>query len=355
MHLENKPIHCSGAFSSEKKHGSRLVALDSLRGIAAFLVMLFHFTTRYDQSFGHSSPPIFSVPWGHYGVNLFFMISGFVIFLTLHRIQSPLDFIVSRFSRLYPAFWAAVAATFLFTKIFELPGLTVSLTTAMLNFMMFHGLFKIPSVDGVYWTLEVELLFYFWALVVYKIGLLEKIHGALLLFFTICLGYFIANRYFEIELSYTLSHLLILPFIAWFGCGIMVYRRVYVANQSAVWDLLVLLAAWLLLGIVENWWTGLLAFFLSILMYTTARGHLPFLANPILVWLGGISYTLYLLHENIGWALIFQMQRLGVGVNVSIGIAIVVSLLLATALSNLIEIPVMRWIRERYKKMVPKH
>ena len=38
------------------KSGQRLVELDALRGIAAALVMLFHFTTRYDQIYGHESP-----------------------------------------------------------------------------------------------------------------------------------------------------------------------------------------------------------------------------------------------------------------------------------------------------------
>lgn len=333
---------------------SRLAELDALRGVAAVLVMLFHFTTRYDQLFGHASPPVFSLPWGHYGVNLFFMISGFVIFLTLHRIQQPMDFVVSRFSRLYPAFWVAVAVTFLLTRWLDLPDKTVSLNTALINLLMFHGLFKIPSVDGVYWTLEIELLFYFWAIVVYRIGLLDRIHSALLLLFALWLGYFVANKFWGVEFSYTLSHLLILPYIAWFGCGIMLYRRTYLRDQSPVLDLAVLVAAWLLLGIVDGVGTGLLALGLSAWMYATALGRLPVLANPVLVWLGTISYTLYLLHENIGWGLMLQMQRFGVGTELSIGAAIVIALAMATLLSRTVERPVMRWIRDRYKARVSR-
>jgi len=67
----------------------RLVELDALRGIAATLVMLFHYTSQYERLYGHEAAPAFTVPWGHYGVNLFFMISGYVIFMTLHRIRQP--------------------------------------------------------------------------------------------------------------------------------------------------------------------------------------------------------------------------------------------------------------------------
>ena len=61
----------------------RLAQLDALRGIAALAVVLFHYTTRYDQLFGHAQSPALSFPYGYLGVNLFFMISGFVILMTL--------------------------------------------------------------------------------------------------------------------------------------------------------------------------------------------------------------------------------------------------------------------------------
>jgi peptidoglycan/LPS O-acetylase OafA/YrhL len=56
-----------------------------------------------------------SVPWGYLGVNLFFVISGFVIFMTLDRTLVPLDFVISRTSRLFPAYWAAIIITMVIT------------------------------------------------------------------------------------------------------------------------------------------------------------------------------------------------------------------------------------------------
>jgi len=281
--------------SVNKGTAQRLVELDALRGIAAVLVMLFHYTTRYDQLYGHESPLSLALPWGHYGVNLFFMISGFVIFMTLHRIRRPLDFIVSRFSRLFPVFWVAVAITFVLTRTLELPDKTVSAGTAGMNLFMIHGLARIPHVDSVYWTLEIELIFYALALLFYLAGRIDKVHAPLLVLLALRMIYVLTQRYAGIEMPWVLSHLLILPYIAWFVCGIMIYRRLAFPDESPAKDALILLAAVAQLAVVEGAGIGMLAACLSLLFWAAATGRLPFLANPVLTWLGTISYTLYLL------------------------------------------------------------
>lgn len=333
-----------------KNTTNRLVELDALRGIAAVLVMLFHYTAKYEELYGHESAPAISLPWGHYGVNLFFMISGFVIFMTLHRIGRPLDFVVSRFSRLFPAFWVAVAITFLLTHLLGLPDKTVSASTAGLNLFMIHGLFRIPHVDSVYWTLEIELIFYAMALSMYLAGWIDRVHTALLGLLVLRSIYFLTQHFAGIELSWTLSHLLILPYIAWFACGIMIYRIVTFPSDTPRMDFLVLFAAFAQLAIVEGPGIGLLAAGLSLVFWAAATGRLPWLANPLLAWLGAISYTLYLLHENIGWGIILQLERNGISANWVILIAISAALGMASLLTLLVERPAMRWMRERYRR-----
>jgi hypothetical protein len=68
-------------------HSARFRELNVLRGIAASLVVLFHYWTRYGQLYVPDNPPLlgFEFPDGIYGVYLFFMISGFVIFMTLRQ------------------------------------------------------------------------------------------------------------------------------------------------------------------------------------------------------------------------------------------------------------------------------
>ena len=84
--------------------------------------MLFHFTTRFTELYPASGASVLAVPYGYFGVNLFFIISGFVIFMTLQRTERPMDFVVSRFSRLFPSYWAAIILTFAVTHWLGLPG-----------------------------------------------------------------------------------------------------------------------------------------------------------------------------------------------------------------------------------------
>src|SRR5699024_10591942 len=94
----------------------RLRAMDALRLLAALAVVLFHFTTRDHGRWGAQLPhevfPALShvVRYGYAGVHLFFTISGFVILMSVWG-RSPRQFVASRISRLYPAFWVAVLAT----------------------------------------------------------------------------------------------------------------------------------------------------------------------------------------------------------------------------------------------------
>ncbi len=338
------------SLASGQLQARRLVELDALRGIAAIVVMFFHYTTRYDQLYGHETATTFSLPWGHYGVNLFFMISGFVIFMTLHRVRRPLDFIVSRFSRLFPAFWIAVVVTFVLTHAMGLPDKGVGAVTAFMNLFMIHGLLNIPHVDGVYWTLEIELLFYAMALTLYLIGRLDKVHVVLMALLALRLSYFLALKFAGIEMSWTLSHLLILPYIAWFVCGVMVYRRISLPDVTPIRDRVLLLSAVVLLAVVDGPGIGLLAASLSLILWAAALGKLPWLANPVFAWLGAISYTLYLLHENIGWGLMLHAERAGLSSDLAIVLATTLALAMATALTKLVEVPAMKWIRENYRQ-----
>ena len=76
----------------------RLVEIDALRGIAALSVVLFHYTTQFKKLYSPGGWTDFEFTHGHLGVNLFFIISGFVIFMTLERTKVPMDFVVSRFN-----------------------------------------------------------------------------------------------------------------------------------------------------------------------------------------------------------------------------------------------------------------
>src|SRR5438094_6534358 len=161
---------------SDVNGGKRLAEVDALRGVAALSVVLFHYTTRFAELYQPTPAAAVSFQGGQYGVNLFFIISGFVIFMTLERTRRTSDFVVSRFSRLFPAYWVAIAMTFAITHWLGLPGQLVDAGSAAANMLMLHGLLlRVPHVDGVYWTLEVELLFYCGMLILYRLNRLDRI------------------------------------------------------------------------------------------------------------------------------------------------------------------------------------
>ena len=327
-------------------HGARLVELDALRGLAALAVTLFHVTSRYDVVYGHNGTPLFGVPWGHFGVQLFFAISGFVIFMTLRRTKRPMDFAVSRFSRLYPAYWAAILVTTLAMLPGELPELSRPAWVIGANLTMVHGLFDIPSVDEVYWTLLVELAFYGCMFALYMARQLDRIE--LILFGWIGLKWvWAATALAGIELPYRIGLLLIQTYVPFFAIGILAYR--FHAGDRAFRQILpplvFALATIAALDGTPHLVVGLVA---TAALFGIARRGLKLLHIAPLAWLGTISYTLYLVHENIGWTVIHRLERAGVDTNASIAAALVVVLAVASAITYAVERPAMRAIRRLY-------
>lgn len=205
------PLHAPGSAARVPNISERLLEIDALRGIAAVMVVLFYYTTRFGVRYGHIDNPGWGVPWGWLGVNLFFMISGFVIFMTLDHTRHPFDFILSRFSRLYPAYWFAIAITTIIVAFSNLPGKTTGPLTVFTNMLMFHGLFGVKDVDSVYWSLEVELLFYAIMLGLWIVGWLNRPFHILAAWLSLQLIYAMAQRFAGVSLPYTLSHMLVLP------------------------------------------------------------------------------------------------------------------------------------------------
>src|SRR5438105_3648135 len=117
----------------------RFQELDGLRGLAALSIVLFHYLSRYDQIYTPRGDVPFGFSYGANGVALFFVISGFVIFMTLKRCKTALDFLVSRFSRLFPAYWAAALLTYAVGSVSPLPEQHYTITQLLFNGTMLQG------------------------------------------------------------------------------------------------------------------------------------------------------------------------------------------------------------------------
>ena len=142
---------------------TRIKELDALRGIAALFVVFFHYSMgKPEANLGFKL--------GVTGVDLFFIISGFVIFLSIQKVSSGLEFVVNRFSRLYPTYWACATITFMcqlyvhYTIHIENK---VSIVQYLINLTMFQHYFKVGDIDGPYWTMIIEMLFYIHMLILF--------------------------------------------------------------------------------------------------------------------------------------------------------------------------------------------
>ena len=144
---------------------NRLAYIDSLRAIAAILVLWVHVS----QLFKGLSPGTAQSSWvngltvpinaGRIGVVTFFAISGFVIPFSIklaHRFPVR-EFLLTRFFRLYPAYWLSIPFGAATLWLWNRP---LSGSDFLVNLTMLAYIFHVPLAIGLYWTLAVEFVFY---------------------------------------------------------------------------------------------------------------------------------------------------------------------------------------------------
>lgn len=303
----------------------RYLELDALRGIAALAVVLFHFTSRYFDFFPQTEMPAFKFMDGGYGVNLFFVISGFVISFSAQSKNNALSFLKGRIIRLYPLYWVSLTITFTLLFIFPLTGLTVDGLTFLVNFTMFQKFIGFDNVDGAYWTLAIEWLFYGIIIAMLLVKSFSKIY--LFVWFMIVANIALVAANFILEQPIVLPSKLALIFdsMAYFACGVSFYlykklqKNLYIATAFFV----ILLNH---LHAIEGILILDLVILVTFLLFTT--DNLKWLAVKPLVYLGNLSYALYLIHQNVGYIIIYHtIEQLGP--NLSIVLAIISMMALA--------------------------
>ena len=157
----------------------RFTHIATLRAVAALLVATTHIWEDYLPVARRGADPN-SPSWVRYteigfvGVLVFFAISGFVIFGTLRgpREGTGRRFVVSRFFRLFPAYWVSMAAGLVFVWWWE--GHPAPAATVAANATMLPVLFGQPQILNSYWTLETELVFYVLCWILWRRGWLEN-------------------------------------------------------------------------------------------------------------------------------------------------------------------------------------
>ncbi|HWZ14857.1 MAG TPA: acyltransferase [Mucilaginibacter sp.] len=342
------------------KAKGRLLELDCLRGIAAILVVIFHFTT------GRPNLHIFN--WGCMGVELFFMISGFVIFLTIEKTNNYKSFLLSRFARLYPAYWACVTLTTLsiisWSLMAKVPVIFPDLKDYLINLTMFQYYFKVKDIDGVYWTLIIELLFYLFILIVYLSKAILKIEIICFFLVLACLIYGTMIRAFAPDVYGKLAEYFpIIVYFPLFAAGIVFYKiKFYKATLYRFFLVLLCLITQVFLfegtgKIVSvskiQYASAIFIFFALFLLYCFDRLH--FIINKVTLFAGKISYSLYLIHGYISVYLLIPILTHSSIFHINYWVAILffvapIVFIAATLINKFIEIPAMKYLK---RKMLP--
>ena len=297
----------------------RQPALDWLRGFAALVVVGFHYFhagVRDGWMQGEQNPILYTAfSYGYVGVHLFFMISGYVIMMTAQN-ANVRQFVASRVSRLMPAFWVCATLTVLIEL--AVPGAPFkpeSWAQYLANLTMLPRVFGQSLIDGAYWSLAVEINFYFWVGVAIATGQLKRIETFLILWLCLSLVNFLRPMYpVEVFTSaqwaplFTAGAFFFLVRqsgwttrrrLALLGCALL--ACLYLWRENGRGDSLEQLLT--LNGGPNNLVIEALLLSYFALFFWMIRRKVPMEASRWSDLSGRLTYPLYLIHQNAGYAL----------------------------------------------------
>ena len=330
---------------------NRLLELDALRGIAALGVVIFHYAVAFRDQYSYALdifPILRYFRYGKHGVELFFLISGFVILMSLGRTRNGSDFVFGRFSRLYPAYWVAVVMSFTIATVANFPGLQIDWKDALINLTMFQQFLNVPSIDGNYWTLGLELSFYIIMIVLFMARLLKHINLVAIVWLLIVSAGFLLEKKAGLVLDSRIKSLLVLDYAHLFIVGMMFYGMYIKGFSIRKYSII---AACLMISLVKHGWEAALFATAFVVIFTLIlKGYLAFINIKPLLFLGAISYNLYLNHLYLGLVVIRGLERFKLNINIAISIALVLSIFLATVITFYIERPAIKLMKNKRKE-----
>lgn len=303
---------------------SRITDLDCLRGLAIIMVVFYHFFSRWDNFQLYSSNQIgefFIFKFGYLGVELFFIISGFVIFLTLERSKNYLIFMRNRLIRLLPLLILCSLITFLIIKLipniyFKPTSLDFLPSLTFVDPIFWRLLLKnsnINFIDGVYWSLLVEMKFYLLVGAMYFL-LKERFMVSWLLVNTFILVISLVGLLLQImntDLFQVFRLISFSEFFSYFSFG-MIFYLIYNNKPISFIQKILIGVIFVLHSIVYLNLPEIIFLVISLVLFSlfVKRSKIfKIFSNDFFLFLGGISYPLYLLHQNIGVLMIGRINN----------------------------------------------
>ena len=336
----------------------RILELDALRAIAAINLVLFHLTWVYTEKYGYTVGLGFRWPFGAYGVEMFFILSGFVNSMSLLRRKQPIDFVAARMIRIVPVFLLVIVANLWILQLAPM-NQAVSTSQFLANLTLLPRVLGYECVDPVMWTLQIEMMFYVTLVVMFKVGALDRYFrgwGFLLaLSVVLCplldsvaatcgeMPWFVAAT--------VVRRLMLLDFVPLFAIGFLLYM--IKTDVGKKWqNILGILVAAAVFHTIDHGKHNPVATIMIIALVTAcAYGRVPVLRFKPLIYISTISYAIYLCHNNLGCAVIHRFDQAGVPPLVSFAIAVVFTFSMAVLVTNWIEQPITSFLRWQWSRL----
>ena len=296
----------------------RIYQIDLFRFIAAMGIVLVHYLYR-----GYRADNLTDLSFTEFGdwmkylfvfIDLFFIISGFVITLSI-RGKSLSEYLRSRVLRIFSVYWICVLITYMTIVFFGAPRFQATFVQFLANLTLMHDLVNIESIDGVYWTMVVEVKFYLLSVLYLAFNNYKSIkieHCAYLWLALSVLYVFLQDT----TIMYLANILLIFEWAPAFIAGMLmarIYKTKKINSVNAISLVLCLgLSMYHRLAYIQEAMVHFrteasiptvlfLIFLMYFLVFLVVQNKLRFLNKPFFIYLGILTYPLYLLHQNIGY------------------------------------------------------
>ena len=341
----------------------RVNELDLMRFLAALAVVFHHYLLNgFAANFQTIAPyPLLSslFRYGYLGVDLFFMISGFVILMTASS-GSLRHFVLSRLVRLYPAFWICCTITFVAILTIGSPDYIATFSQYLVNMSMLSGFMDVESIDSAYWSLFVELKFYALVAIVLLLGRVQQIESLFIF-------WLVATVALVIYPMFHLRFVLLDDYSANFIAGATFF---FIWSRGMTWVRgLVIVAAWLCalyqstvdvhefeIRIRNDLSPFVIAAIVSaffVIMGMVACKQTGVIGRANWLWLGAITYPLYLLHQGLGF-MIYNVAYTKINAHILFWSLVIGMLLLAFLIHIAVERPVAKLMKNTLNKLADK-
>lgn len=283
--------------------------IEGLRAVGILMVVIYHFCYRFQEIYiNNYNMNNFGISyWGKFGVGLFIIISGCFITPETNNFNL-IKFYIRKLIRLWPTYSLCISITFLFTHLWYLPNRTVKLKDFLLNIFFINGFIGNNYIDGAHWYLTYLISFIF---IIGIISLLKQNQQIWIYVLWLILSIILKYIYFDNYILYLLkSGLYILiggKYVGYILIGISI-KRLYNSDDKRKLNLMLIIFSIIGIFITSAVVEGLGAIVLSNAVFFSLKEKLKFLKWKPLIYIASISYPLYLIHQNIGYQIMYYFM-----------------------------------------------